>query len=56
MFLTSDGIKSPMLQISAQGGQGGWGHQDCPRLRSREREDCADAGAAGRDDVRYEQE
>ena len=36
-----------MLQISSQGGQGGWGHQDCPRLRPREREDRADAGAAG---------
>ena len=41
-----------MLQISAQGGQGGGHHQDCPRLRPGEREDCADAGAAGRDDVR----
>ena len=41
-----------MLQISPQGGQGGGGHQDHPRLRPGEREDGADAGPAGRDDVR----
>ena len=41
-----------MLQISAQGGQSGGRHQDHPRLRPGEREDRADAGAAGRDDVR----